>query len=120
MVNEEIKELKELKERDAFLLNDEVEGDKAETLKDIDLIDKLSDKLGAGEVGIAEEKATAKWVEEPEVEPEVWAADEPEIVEVPVAILATHLGIEEQEGSEDPVRMYLHEIGRVPLLRAED
>src|SRR5438876_604017 len=53
---------------------------------------------------------------EPNIEPDGWDDSQPE----PDLELTTNLDLETQEGIDDPVRMYLREIGRVYLLTAAD
>src|SRR2546428_6258062 len=53
---------------------------------------------------------------EPNIEADGWDDSQPE----PELELATNLDLETQEGIDDPVRMYLREIGRVYLLTAAD
>jgi RNA polymerase primary sigma factor len=80
----------------------------------------------AGAAGSASDQIKrAKDVDESE-SAEIWSdtndfvidksEDEEDVEELEVPL--EHL--EEQEASDDSVRMYLHEIGRVPLLKAED
>ncbi|MBI2886781.1 MAG: RNA polymerase sigma factor RpoD [Chloroflexi bacterium] len=64
------------------------------------------------------ETPTAGWPEPAAFVPEAW--DEPKLGEEPGLELESTLELETQEGIDDPVRMYLREIGRVYLLTAAD
>ncbi len=80
-----------------------------------DQLEDIYGVLSGSEVVVEEVKSRdeeAAEAEEGEEEPK------PEIE--PEAEPATALELDEQEVIDDPVRMYLREIGKVPLLRAED
>jgi RNA polymerase primary sigma factor len=75
------------------------------------VLSRLSSGEFDSEVDDEEEDDTA--TEETAAEEDEWTAEEEEVE--PMALLA-----EESEGIDDPVRMYLREIGKVYLLTAED
>ncbi len=64
-----------------------------------------------GATAVASRPATA--------EPDIWTADEPPAV-IEEEEEAETVPLEDQEGIDDPVRMYLREIGKVFLLSADD
>ena len=75
-----------------------------------ELYDKLVESSEPRPIAVA-------WTEVAPLEIESW--EEAKLTEDPAEI-DTSLDLEEQEGIDDPVRMYLREIGRVFLLNAKD
>ena len=101
-------EMNQVKDLDEDLLQDKINGDLA--------AEPAEDLVNDSEIITPEsvDDDTAPWMEEPDT----WAI--PKLEEEPDLELGTGLELEEQEGIEDPVRMYLREIGKVYLLTAED
>ena len=81
-------------------------------------LEELSPKVAdSGLTLLDAETATASWPE-PALAVEAW--DEAKLVEEPGLEAEPEVELESQEGIDDPVRMYLREIGRVYLLTAAD
>ena len=101
-------EMNQVKDLDEDLLQDKINGDLA--------AEPAEDLINDSEIITPEsvDDDTTPWMEEPDT----WAI--PKLEEEPDLELGTGLELEEQEGIEDPVRMYLREIGKVYLLTAED
>ncbi len=122
------KEMNQVKSLDDDLLQDKISTDLAiEDIEDARSIgtrlvgtepveDVSLEGLNDSEIIVAEtaDEEPASWIEESET----WTV--PKLEEEPDLELGTGLELEEQEGIEDPVRMYLREIGKVYLLTAED
>ncbi|MCX6024109.1 MAG: sigma-70 family RNA polymerase sigma factor [Chloroflexi bacterium] len=81
-------------------------------------INDVFDKLGDGDTSDNESDGNAAWSEPAAAEPESW--DDPKLADEPALELDTTVDLEDQECIDDPVRMYLREIGRVYLLNADD
>ncbi|MBM2826595.1 MAG: polymerase primary sigma factor [Dehalococcoidia bacterium] len=91
----------------------------------VDSLDDLYNRVPDSQVAIEEpEEAGVPWPDTMVVSPGGWyvpkVEEEEEEEEEEEPILDLALELEEQEGIDDPVRMYLREIGRVFLLTAVD
>ncbi|MFQ5924608.1 MAG: RNA polymerase sigma factor RpoD [Dehalococcoidia bacterium] len=88
--------------------------------QDIDHMWDIYSALSGSDIVVEEVKGPAQAWPEPEVaEVEEWE-EEPKPKIEPDIEVETVLELEEQEVIDDPVRMYLREIGRVSLLTAQD
>ena len=122
MMAKEIKDKQELLDRERKrdrLADDLLEDVVEDTDSDDDTVEELGGAVPAKTDDSAEEPARAPRItSRTAIELEEWGEPSPEKLEAEAAREVT--SIELEEGIDDPVRMYLREIGKVNLLTAAD
>ena len=107
--------LAEAKKKKNVLENKEVLSFFSDETLDADKLDKIYDFLEANKVDVL------RLGEETEIDADLFVDDEIDLDhEEEIDLEKIDLSVPEGVGTEDPVRMYLKEIGKIPLLSLDD